>query len=233
MALITKYAMKNETIRDIVSKVKYKVVQANGIVGRTITSSNKFYTDVSYPKSKYTIIGSKSGTTNAAGHVFSATANDNKGHEVICVYMGRKSNKATFEDIRKIFNTVFDEQKNGKIDLADGRVKQKIDTETLYEYIYGEVSKIQLSVKVTSAEPSLSGKGKVGKVSYKSSDEKILTVNSKGVVYIKDIGEATITVIAKENSTFQTAKEVIVIRITPASVTNVSNKVQEEGIKDR
>ena len=230
MAIITQYAMKNEMIRDIVSKATYKVVQANGIVGRTITSTNKFYKDVSYPKSKYTIIGSKSGTTNAAGHVFAATANDNKGHEVICVYMGRKSRNATFEDIRKIFNTVFDAQKNGKINLADGRVNQKIKTETLYENVYGENSKIQLLVKVTSAEPSVSGKSKVGKVSYQSSNEKILTVNSKGVVSIKDVGEAIITVTAKENTTFQTAKKEIVIRINPAAVMNVASEVQEEGI---
>ncbi|WP_167958351.1 D-alanyl-D-alanine carboxypeptidase family protein [Anaerosporobacter faecicola] len=119
MALITQYAMKNSTIKTIVEKATYKVKQANGKAGKKIENTNRFYSEVSYPEDLYTIIGTKTGTTNAAGYVFSATAVDAQGHEVICVYMGKKSMEKTFLDIRALLNTVFYAQEDGILSLAE------------------------------------------------------------------------------------------------------------------
>lgn len=56
-----------------------------------IESTNAFYSD--YKKmvknKKYKIIGSKTGTTRAAGHCLVATAVDKKGNTVICAFMER------------------------------------------------------------------------------------------------------------------------------------------------
>lgn len=230
MALITKYAMKNKTIRSIVAKKTYTVVQANGVKGRKIKNTNKFYSDVSYSNKLYKIIGTKTGMTNAAGHVFAATAKDEKGHEVICVYMGRRSSTTTFEDIRRILDKVFNSQNNGKIELSDGKVDQVIKTESSYNLVYGQTSSLQLDVKVSSAQPLETGKSKLGKVSYKSSDEEILTVNNKGLVTIKNVGKAKITVSVASNSTYKTAKKEIEITINLAAAKNLVSKVQEGGI---
>jgi len=107
IAMITRYAMENNIIRGIVAKPTYQVKQTNGVKGYKIKSTNKFFNQVSYDTDNYTIIGTKTGTTNAAGHVFAATAIDDYENEIICVYMGKKSSTATFEDIRTILNKVF------------------------------------------------------------------------------------------------------------------------------
>ena len=57
---------------------------------------------VYYDRDTYKIIGSKSGTTNAAGHVFIATAADYEGHELICAYFGNAVNSTRFYCIRLI-----------------------------------------------------------------------------------------------------------------------------------
>lgn len=107
MAMITKAAMGNEVISKIVAKKSYRVKQVNGKKGRRIYSTNIFYSTVDYPKDKYTIVGSKTGTTNAAGYVFSATAVGADGRCFICVYMGKENKVQTFKDIRKIFNKIY------------------------------------------------------------------------------------------------------------------------------
>lgn len=230
MALITKYAMKNKTIRSIVAKKTYTVVQANGVKGHKIKNTNKFYSDVSYSENLYTIIGTKTGMTKAAGHVFAATAKDEKGHEVICVYMGRRSSTATFEDIRSILDKVFNSEINGKLELSDGKVDQVIKTENSYNLEYGQTSSFQLDVKVSSAQPLETGKSKHGKVSYKSSDEEILTVNNKGIVTIKNVGKVKITVSVAGNSTYKSAKKEIEISVNLAAAKNLISEVQEGGI---
>ncbi len=116
--LLTRYAMQNGQFCKIVGKTHYQVKRANGKKERTLTNTNRFYTVTEYDKSLYQVIGTKSGTTNAAGHVFIATAVDDKGHEVICAYFGKESTTQLFTDIRLLFNKVFLAQKNGKISLG-------------------------------------------------------------------------------------------------------------------
>ncbi len=113
MAIITRYAMTKPLIRELVAKSSYsaKEVQAN--------TTNWFLRGMSwYDRSKYKIIGTKSGTTNAAGHVFIATAMDKEGHEVICAYFGNVSKESTFTSIRRLYDYTFEQYKKGKIKLT-------------------------------------------------------------------------------------------------------------------
>ncbi len=113
MAIITRYAMTKPLIRELVAKSSYS---AKGITANT---TNWFIRGMSwYDQSKYKIIGSKSGTTNAAGNVFIATAMDKEGHEVICAYFGNVSKESTFKSIRELYDYTFKQYKKGNIELS-------------------------------------------------------------------------------------------------------------------
>lgn len=116
--LLTRYAMQNEQFCNIVGKTHYKVKRANGTFERKLTNTNHFYTVTEYDKDLYQVIGTKTGTTTAAGHVFIATAIDTEGHKVICAYYSKESTTQLFYDIRKLLDKVFHAQENGKIILT-------------------------------------------------------------------------------------------------------------------
>ena len=113
MALITRYAMTKQEIRDVVRKSSYSAKDV------TCNTTNWFLRGMAwYDEDKYQIIGTKSGTTNAAGHVFIATAKDKKGHEVICAYFGNVSKESTFSSIRSLLDYTFEQYKKGKLTLT-------------------------------------------------------------------------------------------------------------------
>lgn len=115
MAKICRYAMTIPMIRSAVSKSHYDT--SNGLI--SCNTTNWFLRGLaSYDKDEYTVIGSKSGTTNAAGDVFIATAVDDEGHEVICAYFGNVSKESTFSSIRKLFDYTFKKYRNGKLQLT-------------------------------------------------------------------------------------------------------------------
>ena len=115
MAIITRYAMSKPQIRDAVRRSSYSPA-ARDI---TCTTTNWFIRGLQwYDEDKYKVIGTKSGTTNAAGNVFIATAMDKKGHEVICAYFGNVSKESTFSNIRKLFDYTFTKYKSGKLTLT-------------------------------------------------------------------------------------------------------------------
>ncbi len=117
MAEICRYAMTIPMIRSAVAKSHY--VTSNGLI--SCNTTNWFLRGLaSYDEDEYTIIGSKSGTTNAAGDVFIATAVDDEGHEVICAYFGNVSKESTFSSIKKLFDYTFKKYRNGKLQLTSG-----------------------------------------------------------------------------------------------------------------
>lgn len=73
---------------------------------------------------------------------------------------------------------------------------------------------------------SLGAKLKVGngKLSYKSSDTKVVTVSSKGVVTIKGVGYAYITITASATSKYASSSKKILIKVNPKPVTVKSLK---------
>ncbi len=115
MSLITRYAMTKTEIRKAVRRRSYTA----SVSGVTVNTTNRFIRGTYYYDSdQYEIIGTKSGTTDAGGHVFIATAKDKKGHEVICAFFGDDSVEATFAGIRKLYNYTFKEYKKGNITLS-------------------------------------------------------------------------------------------------------------------
>lgn len=135
MAKICRYAMAIPLIRSAVSKAHYSTQKG----GMYVNTTNWFLKGMAYyDRDTYKIIGSKSGTTNAAGHVFIATATDYEGHELICAYFGNVSKESTFASIRSLFDYAFNNYKKGKLTLTpsnyDVRSSQK------YGAVYSEYS---------------------------------------------------------------------------------------------
>lgn len=119
MTEIARYAMSIPEIRDIVKKKHYV---AHGGQTVEVNNTNKFLTGIySYSKDKYKIIGTKTGTTNAAGNVLIATAMDDEGHEVICGWFGGNfsGKEDVYYGIRKLFDLTFREYRKGHIKLTN------------------------------------------------------------------------------------------------------------------
>lgn len=68
-----------------------------------------------------------------------------------------------------------------------------------------------------------------GKISYKSSNKKVVTVDEKGNVSIKGYGKATITVKVSETSEYKTASKKIKVSIIPAGVKRFKAKSKSSG----
>ena len=106
---VSKAAMENPLIAKIVAKHKYKVQPIGVNKSFVIKNTNAFYG--TYKKlvrnRKYKIIGSKTGTTRAAGHCLVATAVDEEGNTVICAFYGNGGYERLYKDIRKLLDYAF------------------------------------------------------------------------------------------------------------------------------
>ena len=120
MCEITRYAMTIPEIRKIVRRATYTISGDGNVNGRKISNTNKFYSVYPYNKDIFTIIGSKTGQTTAAGNVFIATAIDKEGHELICAYFGKDTKEQTFRWINNLLTYTFKNYKEGNLDLSKG-----------------------------------------------------------------------------------------------------------------
>lgn len=106
---LSKAAMENSTIRSIVAKKKYRVSPIGVKKSFVIKNTNAFYHR--YKKmvkgKSYEIIGSKTGTTRAAGHCLVCTARDADGREVICAFYGKGDYKRLYKDVRKLMDYAY------------------------------------------------------------------------------------------------------------------------------
>ena len=138
-AVLTRYAMTNETIRNIVAKKSYTVPKAKNSKAFTIKNTNLFLSSKTYNTSLYEVIGSKTGTTRAAGSVLTTTAIDDNGHEVICAFFGNSTHEQMYKDIKKLLNYTFKQVKAGKITLKKGFWDTRFrDTDTLIRSYYNK-----------------------------------------------------------------------------------------------
>lgn len=120
MCEITRYAMTLPTIRKIVRKSSYTITGDGNVSGRKISNTNYFYSQYPYNSEYFTIIGSKTGQTTAAGNVFIATAVDDEGHELICAYFGKSTKTETFRWINNLLTYAFKNYKEGNLTLTKG-----------------------------------------------------------------------------------------------------------------
>lgn len=127
MCEIARYAMANSTIRKIVAKSSYTITGDNHLNGRQISNTNWFYNRYPYNSDYFTIIGTKTGQTTAAGDVFIATAVDSSGHELICAYFGMGGKAETFRWINYLLTYAFKEYKKGNLTMAKGAYNVRFD----------------------------------------------------------------------------------------------------------
>lgn len=127
MCQIARYAMANKTIRNIVAKHSYTISGNNHLNGRQISNTNWFYNRYPYNSDYFTIIGTKTGQTTAAGDVFIATAVDSEGHELICAYFGQDGKEATFRWINYLLTYAMKEYKSGNLTLTKGAYNIRYD----------------------------------------------------------------------------------------------------------
>ena len=113
IANLTKYVMKNPIIRDIVKKPSYTIKNYDNGKSKTLNNSNNFLRNKWYPKDLYTVIGTKTGTTDAAGYALSTTAIDKNGREIICSFFGNSTRTKMFEDIEKLLTYTYRNFKPG------------------------------------------------------------------------------------------------------------------------
>ncbi|MCD8018098.1 MAG: D-alanyl-D-alanine carboxypeptidase [Clostridiales bacterium] len=140
MALITRYAMSIPLIRSTVAKAHYDVTSGLEL---SINTTNWFLRGLAYyDEDTYTIIGSKSGTTNAAGNVFIATAIDDEGHEVICAYFGNVSKESTFSSIRKLLDYTFEKYEKGKLELTKSNYDVRYSEDEELQEVYNEYASL-------------------------------------------------------------------------------------------
>lgn len=113
MALLMKYALKNETFRKVISTKEYTVKETEGRFTKTINNSNKLIytksTDTENNEYRYAI-GGKTGETNAAGYCLVAAA-EKDGVTLITVLLGDNNQYTStylrFRNARKLFDYGF------------------------------------------------------------------------------------------------------------------------------
>lgn len=107
IARLTKHVMNNKIIRNIVGKSSYTITKFNNGSSKTINNTNQLLRDKRYQNDSYKIIGTKTGTTNAAGYALSATAIDNKGREIICTFFGNGTISQMYENIDELLTYTY------------------------------------------------------------------------------------------------------------------------------
>lgn len=122
IAKLTRYAMTNYTIRKIVRHSSYTINNFNNGQSKTFSSTNGFLRHRKYANNLFTVIGSKTGTTDKAGYALTTTAKDSSGREVICAFFGAKTRGKMYKDINRLLINAF---KNNKDKLETGILNLK------------------------------------------------------------------------------------------------------------
>lgn len=199
LALITKYAMQNETFRKIVATDRYEIKPTNkkteiryfANLNKLVhnTGSNQIYVDGAYISPEYEYAtGVKTGYTPEASNTLVASAEKN-GTELIAVAMNGISLEM-YQDAHNLFNYGFDGYEsatlinkntfvqNIKIQNGDSKEISAIaesDFTTLVKK--GELDNIKSKVVLNEITLPLEKNDVVGKIEYSQDDKVIGTIN--------------------------------------------------------
>lgn len=199
LALITKYAMKNETFRTIVKTKRYEIKQTNkkseiryfANLNKLVHNSgyNQIYVDGAYISPEYEYAtGVKTGYTPEAGNTLVASAEKN-GTQLILVTMNGVSLEM-YQDAHNLFNFGFNEYEsatlidkntfvqNIKVQNGDSKEISAI-TESDFTTLIEKNSENKIESKIVLNEITLPLKqnDKVGKIEYLLDGKVIGTVN--------------------------------------------------------
>lgn len=207
LALITKYAMGNETFRKIVSTTKYEIQTTNKKnEPRYFTNLNKLIYNTSYnqivvdgvyvsPYYEYAT-GAKTGYTPQAGNCLVATAKKD-GTELIAVTM-KGISLEMYQDAHNLFNIGFEEYVNAKlagkntfiknIKISNGDSKEislitESDLTALVEK--SSLDNIKSNIYIDEISLPIEKNQIVGKIEYTLDSEVIGTVNLISPISVK------------------------------------------------
>ena len=199
LALITQYAMKNETFRKIVETTRYEIKTTNKkdepryftTLNKLLynTTNNQIYVDGTYISPYYEYAtGAKTGYTPEAGNCLAATATKN-GTELIAVTM-KGISLEMYQDTHNLFNYGFEEYQNitlinkntfiKNIKISNGDSKEisiitEADLTALLEK--GSMDNIKSNVIMNDIDLPIERNDVVGKIEYTLNNEIIGTVN--------------------------------------------------------
>jgi D-alanyl-D-alanine carboxypeptidase (penicillin-binding protein 5/6) len=199
LALITKYAMKNETFREIVKTVKYEIKPTNKkSEPRYFTNLNKLICNSGYgqicvdgtyvsPEYEYAT-GVKTGYTPEAGNSLVASAEKN-GTELIAVAMQGESLEM-YQDAHNLFNYGFNEYesatlinkntfvKNIKVENGDSKEISVIAENEFTTLIRRDSDKeIESKVVINDITLPIEANAIVGKIDFIQGEKVIGSVN--------------------------------------------------------
>lgn len=157
LALMTKEALKDPLFRQIVSSVRFTCPQTNLEEERHLVQTNQLLKKGSFYYAK--AIGVKTGFTQSAGKNLVAAAQD-KDRLLIAVALGYKGPRSElYQDITKMFEAAFNEQKVRHTLLPKGEQKMTAQvigakkplktylTESLYYDVYpSEITPVKVSM---------------------------------------------------------------------------------------
>ena len=109
MYLIFNAAMDYDTFAEIINMNSYltSYLDSSGAAKEVdINNTNGFLTGVKDPPSGVTVIGGKTGTTNAAGHCLILLARDTAGSPYIAVIMRDTDSNALYEDMSELLKEI-------------------------------------------------------------------------------------------------------------------------------
>ena len=207
LALITKYAMENETFRKIVATTKYEIQTTNKkdepryftTLNKLLynTSNNQIYVDGAYISPYYEYAtGAKTGYTPEAGNCLAATAKKD-GTELIAVTM-KGISLEMYQDAHNLFNYGFGEYENAtliskntfvkNIKIANADSKEiSVITETELTALIEKSSSgdIKSNVIMNDITLPIEKNDVVGKIEYTLNNEVIGTVNLISPISVK------------------------------------------------
>lgn len=207
LALITKYAMENETFRKIVATTKYEIQTTNKkdepryftTLNKLLynTSNNQIYVDGAYISPYYEYAtGAKTGYTPEAGNCLAATAKKD-GTQLIAVTM-KGISLEMYQDAHNLFNYGFGEYENitliskntfvKNIKIANGDSKEiSVITENDLNMLIEKSSSgdIKSNVIMNDITLPIEKNDVVGKIEYTLNNEVIGTVNLISPISVK------------------------------------------------
>lgn len=106
-AIITQAAMKNDWIRLMAIQPYYQITARTNNDVITRNNTNKFMTgERPYTSELYSVIGTKTGTTKAAGSVLAAAATNGE-RETICVCFFNPNEEVLYTSVKQIFDAIY------------------------------------------------------------------------------------------------------------------------------
>lgn len=109
MYLIFNEALKYDTFTEIINMASYSTVyhdQNGAEKDITVNSTNMYLQNVQSPPSGVTVIGGKTGTTNAAGHCLIILVRDTSGRPYIAVIMKAYDETGLYEEMNEMLSLI-------------------------------------------------------------------------------------------------------------------------------